>query len=136
MILVACGSAKAMAPTPPRDLYVGSVFVAASAWAESTGEPWAIVSAKHGALDPYGPPLEPYDFTIDDVTDIDAWARSIAAVIGNGPHTSVMGKAYDRPLADVGVQLTNPLGGMRFGLRLQWFKRHTTNRNQLDLTID
>ena len=60
LVLIACGQRKAATARPARELYTGPLTSARVAWAENTGLPWAILSGKHGPLDP-GQLVEPYD---------------------------------------------------------------------------
>lgn len=135
LILVACGSAKASSPQPPRRLYTGSLFLAASRYAASTGQPWRIVSALHGALEPDGAPIAPYDVTLRNMTPParKAWAAKVLEQLGPGPHVSLMGLAYDHPLMAVGMQLERPLDGMRLGYRMQWLARHTHEQTKMEV---
>lgn len=52
VVLLGCVSAKRAGPSPARDLYVSPLFVKRRAYAEATGDPWAILSAFHGLLMP------------------------------------------------------------------------------------
>lgn len=133
MILVACGSAKTLVAARPRDLYRGSLFNAASRYAEASGHPWRIVSALHGVLDPDGPPIDPYELALHDL-DADTraqWAMRVVSVIGHGPHTSLMSATYDAPLIVAGATLDQPLRGLGIGYRLQWLTTNTHRQEAL-----
>jgi hypothetical protein len=45
---------------PARDLYLSPLFERRRRYAESSGQPWCILSGEHGLLDP-GSIIEPYD---------------------------------------------------------------------------
>jgi hypothetical protein len=63
LIVIACGNAKVSQPCQARDLYCGSMFTMRRRYAEATGLPWLILSAKHGLIDP-DHRLRPYDVTM------------------------------------------------------------------------
>jgi hypothetical protein len=48
VVLVACGKSKRPEACPARELYTGTLFRKARAWAERHGDAWAILSARHG----------------------------------------------------------------------------------------
>jgi hypothetical protein len=60
IILIGCGSSKLDAAAPASELYVGNLFRARREYAQQTGAPWAILSAKHGLVMP-DRIIEPYD---------------------------------------------------------------------------
>lgn len=59
-LIVGCGAAKLDRAAPARELYTGSLFRAARAYAERSGLPWRILSAEHGLISP-DKVIEPYD---------------------------------------------------------------------------
>lgn len=124
MILVQCGAKKLDHAARPCDLYVGPLFALARSYAESMAGGWIIISAQHGALDPYGSLIEPYDFQVKDIKDTSSWAQSIVRTIGIGPHLSIMASGYDLPLRDEGAIIENPLDGLAIGHRMHWLKKH------------
>ncbi len=53
VVVVACGKAKRPdGPHRAQDLYTGSLFSAAKAYAEQAGDEWVILSARYGVLRP------------------------------------------------------------------------------------
>lgn len=64
VILIGCTKAKRSEPAAARDLYDESdLFRRRRAYAEASGVPWAVLSARHGVVDP-DRVIAPYDFTI------------------------------------------------------------------------
>src|SRR5260370_5701944 len=61
LIIVSCGKAKIWdrlpnsGAVPARDAYVSSLFKVCRRYAEATGKPWTILSAKYGFLNPTEP---------------------------------------------------------------------------------
>lgn len=74
LALIACSAEKLtqLGPVPARELYQGDLFKKSVAWAELQGYTWAVLSAKHGLVEP-DTELEPYDFSIKDLSDTEAW---------------------------------------------------------------
>lgn len=65
--LVGCGKSKLDHAAPARQLYTGSLFVAASRWAAEC-DGWFILSAKFGLLDPETV-VEPYEVRLGPEQD-------------------------------------------------------------------
>jgi hypothetical protein len=61
--LISCVRKKCAAPTMAKDLYTSSWFKKARLFAEATGCPWFILSAKHGLLSP-DRVVAPYEKTL------------------------------------------------------------------------
>ena len=135
MIVIGCGKDKLDVPAKARELYVGSLFRQARRYAEATGEPWAILSAKHGIVCP-DDVIEPYDVTLDglDFSELAKWAGRAAGLFCRrmrpvqGDVVRVLaGVRYAHPflteLAERGVQGYQPLVGLGVGRRLGWLRR-------------
>jgi hypothetical protein len=136
LILIGCGKTKANEACGARDLYTGSLFSARRAYAERTGCPWWIVSAKHGLVAP-DDWLSPYDMTIADLKPVDraAWALAVvASILDNlGDDTELrrvvvelhMGAAYADPLMGVilavGMTHSWPVQSMGIGEQRAWY---------------
>jgi hypothetical protein len=52
LVLVGCVKTKALEASPARDLYLSPLFERRRRYAELSGQPWYILSAEHGLLDP------------------------------------------------------------------------------------
>jgi hypothetical protein len=84
LVLVGCGQAQRSVPSPASELYTGTLFRAALAYAHTRFGEIAIVSARYGLVVPWRT-LEPYDFIITEL------ARSGRR---RGPRTSWTSSAY------------------------------------------
>lgn len=79
VILIGCTKAKRTERSAARDLYDPSdLFRRRRRYAEASGVPWAVLSARHGVLDP-DQVADPYDFTIKQRMT-EAWAPKPWAV--------------------------------------------------------
>lgn len=138
-LLIGCGRSKLAHPAPARDLYTGSLFRAARGYAESSGLPWAVLSARYGVVQP-GTVIEPYDTRLLG----GAWPRSreierprvgmqIARWIGvsrpalveihaGAPYVKWARLGLDLALVH-GVELLAPLHGLQVGERLSWYRQ-------------
>jgi len=71
-VIVGCGAAKRNASQgetfPARDLYTSNYFQLKREYAESVGDQWMILSAKHGLILPTAE-LRPYETSIDDLDE-------------------------------------------------------------------
>lgn len=134
-VLIGCVSRKEPTARQAKDLYRTTLFSRRRAYAEASGKPWLIVSALHGIVDPEQV-IEPYDVRLADL----AWAERhrLADRVGPdlearfGPLENVTfevhaGAEYMHMLTmglrPYGVQLTNPLRGLRIGEQLAWYGR-------------
>lgn len=157
IVLISCSSSKLNHAAPAADLYSSQLFRAAKKWAEQNGTQWAILSAKHGIVDPTDV-IEPYNETLKGKGK-DArrqWAGqnqrwcmeylqqndfiSRTQTFPDGRKTSdlrvciLAGQDYIRPLKEFPQysfinrsEAALPLEGMPIGKRLQWLKENTTD---------
>jgi hypothetical protein len=132
-ILLGCVKAKAGRPLAARDLYVSPLFRKRRAYAEASGRPWFIYSAKHGIVDPDFV-LEPYDQTLNAMPARERRAlgelaaRQLADRFGDLRGRVFEIHAGDRyvqalapPLAERRARLVNPVEGLRLGEQLHWY---------------
>ena len=131
--LASCVSQKLHVPAPARDLYTSTWFIKARGYADRTGQPWFVLSAKHGLVHP-DDVIAPYDLTLNNmpVTDRRAWARSALAQLS--PHldnvgsvTFLAGLRYreflEPSLMSRGLNVSVPMEGLRIGEQLGWLTR-------------
>lgn len=133
--LVSCTKTKRDEPSQPKDLYDPSaLFRKVRAYCQQTHDEWYVLSAKHGLLDPDGPPIEPYDETLTNapVAQKREWAGRVAAELDEAglltPNTELVihaGKAYYEELLphldDTPVDVTIPTEGLMIGETLAWY---------------
>ena len=126
--LIQCTNAKREEPAAARDLYDKSgYFRAMRAWADARGDPWYIVSAKHGLVYP-NETLAPYD----ERGLSEAQAETIATTLSEKGVTTVhitAGIDYTNPLVPAlegrGIDVVNHFAGERIGKRRQLLKQAT-----------
>jgi hypothetical protein len=129
---IACGAAKLPREAAAKDLYVGSLFRLARRYAEASGDPWWILSAKHGLLHP-DEQVAPYELFLSgcDPSYRAAWARLVAAQILSRVGTAALLRvtapvAYTAFVAHVTNTVEKPLVGLRIGKQLAFFKNGAT----------
>lgn len=99
--LVACCSKKLRHAAPAKDLYCSQWFRLVRAVIEKRGEPWAILSAKHGLVFPEQV-IEPYNETLHTKSRAERqqWANNVHGLI---PYTGIYviwgGELYIETLA-------------------------------------
>jgi hypothetical protein len=81
-ILIGCVKTKAPEPRPARELYTSPLFLARREYAESTGLPWFIVSARYGLVTPDAI-IEPYDATLAGLDRLgrQTWAHGVRELL-------------------------------------------------------
>lgn len=144
ILLIGCGKSKRTVPCPARELYIGPLFTARRQYAESTGCPWLIVSAKHWLLHP-DQITAPYNRTVPtDEATAERWAlcvksRLCEALIENAwvdvgltfQEEFILeihaGQDYVRPLRslftfELMVTLLAPVEGLGIGQQLKFYK--------------
>lgn len=151
VVLVSCGLKKAPSSAPAAELYIGNVFRAARGYAEASGSPWFILSAKHGLVAP-DQVVAPYDATMTEKNEAEreAWARAVVDELEHRfPHEKVdlevlAGEKYEKPLrAELERRLAHrrawyleaPLAGLEVGERLAWFKERREEREIGDASV-
>ena len=134
LVLVSCSKAKLANAAPARDLYCSPAFCMKRAIIERSGASWAILSAKHGLVEP-GTVIAPYDLTLTEmgVRARKEWARAIEPSLitrAHGFERVVMfaGQRYSEnliaPLAVHGFSVSEPMRGLRQGEQLAWLAKH------------
>lgn len=132
--LVACSAGKIEADlVPARDLYNSQLFTLARRYVEKSGDPWFILSAKFGLLEP-AQLVAPYDESLNDkrASERADWGCMVEAQISKRLLCGVelvmlAGRAYRDPLKHrleaQGHIVTAPMMGMAIGKQLQFLKR-------------
>ena len=131
--LVSCVGRKQSVPAPARDLYTSSWFRKARSYADSTGRPWFVLSAKHGLVHP-DEVISPYDLTLNTVLVADRrqWASRVLTQLG--PHLDGIGSVVflagqryrellEPSLRNRGLVVSVPMEGLRIGEQLRWLTR-------------
>ena len=135
IMLVGCVKSKRPHGAAAQDLYTSDYFSKMRAYAESTGRPWFVLSAKHGLVSP-DEWLEPYDCHLPDMSRDyrRAWGLRVSAQLEEsvGPLEGVVfdvhvGAAYvesvEAALRPLGAVVTDQLHGLSFGRRPSWYLR-------------
>ena len=128
--LVSCVGQKLARPAPARRLYTSAWFVKTRAYADRTGQPWFVLSAKYGLVHP-DDVIAPYDLTLNKmpVAGRRAWARDVFAQLaphldGAGSVTFLAGRRYREFLEPLlrsrGLVVNVPMEGLRIGEQLGW----------------
>lgn len=119
--LISCTNAKRDHEAPARMLYDESAyFKKMRAWAESRGDPWYILSAKHGLVDP-DTPLAPYD---ERGLSDDQGERIAEQLSGRGVDRVYVcaGRDYLDALTPAleaeGIDVIDPFAGLQIGERM------------------
>lgn len=136
--LVSCTKSKRDEAAQPADLYMESAFFQkAREYVEANHDTWYILSAKHHLLDPYGPPIGPYDETLSGARTARKrnWSEQVFAQLQEEDllrdATRLIfhaGRDYHdelRPLLDeTPVTIEIPTDGLQFGETLAWYNEH------------
>lgn len=128
--LVSCVSKKCTVPTVAKDLYLSSWFRKARHYVEQTGEPWFILSAKHGLVSP-NELIAPYEMTLNrmPIKDRREWAARVSSQLAQAvPQANrVVFLAGHRYREFLSVLLTDreicvevPMQGLAIGKQLRW----------------
>lgn len=108
VLLIGCVKTKQPAPAPARDLFQGALFSRRRSYAEASGAPWFILSAKHALVEP-ADVLSPYDVYLADQSESyrSAWGRwvveRLVSEVGDLRGVTVevhAGEAYVAPIRD------------------------------------
>jgi hypothetical protein len=137
VLLLGCVKRKLTHRAPAQDLYVSPLWNGRRAYAQASGYPWLILSAKYGVLDPKKP-IAPYDVALADlpVRARRAWGEQV--VVGLQERFRSLdgmafemhaGEAYRTAIAprlrELGASVEQPLLGLTMGRQLSWYRSHT-----------
>jgi hypothetical protein len=116
-----------------RDLYCSPLGFGRRAYAESSGRPWLIISAKEGLVEP-DKVVHPYDLALYDllVAARRTWGDRVAGalearfgLLAGAIFEVHAGRAYrdaiEAPLMDRSARLIAPLKSLRLGDQLRWY---------------
>jgi hypothetical protein len=136
--LVSCTKSKRKQASQPANLYMPSTFFQkAREYVEANHNRWYILSAKHHLLDPFGPPIEPYDDTLSGapVARKREWAQTVSDQLetegllkddnrlvfhaGRDYYTEILPLLEETP-----VDVETPTDGLQFGKTLAWYNDH------------
>lgn len=136
LVLVGCSKQKRLERAPrARDLYDPSaLYRAARGYAEASGNPWAILSARYGLLEAWQI-ARPYDEALADKSPAEraAWGAAVADKLQQGwPGLATVeihaGAPYVEAVAAAlvgsGVAVEAPLAGLEIGMRKRWYAQH------------
>lgn len=133
VVLLGCVKTKRSEPAPARDLYISPLWRARQKYAEASGAPWFILSAKHGLVEP-SEMIAPYEMSLNHrpARDRRAWGANVVVsledVLGEVQgaeveiHAGGLYREAVRPSLDrKGAHLINPLAGLGIGQQLAWY---------------
>ncbi len=140
IILIGCVKGKHAGVHRARDLYHSTLFDGRRRYAEASGVPWFILSAKHGLLAP-DDEIASYDAALKQYSAAARreWSTRVLHQLADVLPESVAtveihaGKEYrDYGLAaglrQSGLRVEVPLGDLRFGQQLAWYQRNVPSR--------
>ena len=132
--LVSCVGAKLTILSKAKDLYVSDWFRKVRLYVEASGDPWFILSAEYGLVDPEAI-VAPYEKTMKrmGVTERRKWAskviEQIESLLPNSEAIVVFASAsYREFLMDHlrfrAKEVLVPMQGLRIGEQLGWLESH------------
>jgi len=158
VILLGCAKSKRNHPDTAKDLYDSPLWKRRRAYAEASGRPWLILSARYGLVQP-GARITPYDVTLAELSagERAAWGERTVEELQRyyGSLSSMTfevhaGAAYRRaiapPLTRRGASIEAPLAALSIGQQLAWYasqppaptpaagsaRRHAATRAELE----
>lgn len=130
--LVGCGRTKAPAERAAKDLYLGTLFQSARAYAEAFCDEWIILSARHGVLPP-DDLVEPYEQSMSSMrlSEREAWGQRVSSSLNEryrGLRVRYVGLAGSEYLRHLRLQapLDEPLDRMGIGTRIKYLRDAVT----------
>lgn len=144
--LVSCVKEKRATRSLAKELYTSPWFRKAREYVERTGQPWFLLSARHGLLTPDAM-VRPYDRALEAMPRAERrrWAdrvlRQLDLHMGAGDTLVLLaGQLYrefiEPDLKDRKVSVEVPLAGMRIGEQLAWFDRQRPGNRAPGATMD
>ena len=133
LFLVSCVAGKLPGPVPARELYTSDWFIKACSYVARQGQPWFILSAKHGLIHP-DEVISEYDLTLKTMKKADRrkWAKVVSSqlrphLVGINDIVFLAGERYREflkpELIDKGLSVSVPMRGLKIGEQLRWLKQ-------------
>ena len=131
--LVSCSKSKLCVPAPAKELYAASSwFSKARDYVKRQGQPWFVLSAKHGLVHP-DEVISPYDCTLTTMGRAERcrWADGVLAELlqhldGVATVTFLASVPYREFLVPAllgrGLRVSIPMKGMKQGEQGRWLK--------------
>ena len=133
VVILGCVSSKRHQPGPAKDLYISPLWHKRRAYAEASGRPWVIYSAKHGILAP-DDPIEWYDVALmkrprtaqrakgeQAAAQLEERFGRLEGKVFEIHAGSAYANSLEVPLRRRGAFLVNPVIGLSIGYQLQWY---------------
>jgi len=124
MYLIACSQLKLSRPYAAKTLYIGQAFKLARRLAERSGQPYLILSALHGLVEP-DQVLAPYNLYLGKASkDYRAqWAQDVNAALSQRGITRAVALAGATYLDGLDIELDRPLKGLGIGQQLAYLSQ-------------
>ena len=132
IVLISCSKSKLNKRAPARELYTGTLFKKAVAWAERQGYAWFVISALHGLVTP-NQIIAPYNYSLKQLRgarERESWAYlavsgHLMSYVAKGSHAFlIMPELYRRylqhELDQQSITYTNPLQHLAIGKQMHW----------------
>jgi hypothetical protein len=138
MHLIACCAGKLGHAAPARFLYTSDLFRKSVAYVEARGEPWLILSALHGVVDPDAV-IAPYDVTLVSMSrrEREQWGAFAADALwrwSDSEFVMLAGTSYREPMMAShiwrarGYTASAPMQGLGIGEQKAWLAANTLRR--------
>lgn len=127
-VLISCVSLKQKKPCIAREMYVSPLFKKSLIYAQRTGLPIYILSAKYGLI-PEDKIITPYDLTLNTMSkkELMAWALMVSDqiknMIGGGALLVLAGSRYLSFTQLIDNKIIDPMNKLPIGKRLQWLTK-------------
>jgi hypothetical protein len=145
-ILLGCVKSKLDRPAAAKELYSSPLWTRRRAYAEASGLPWMILSAKHELVYPERR-LEPYNLALGDLPAQKRreWGERVVTALQER-FAPLKGKVFEvhagapyrdaiaDPLTRAGASITNPLDGLPVGRQLHWYDAPRRNARRRTAT--
>lgn len=137
-VVVQCADTKRDFACAAKDLYVSTLFKWSRRWAETFGDEWRIVSARHGLLHPEEP-VAPYDYTLSRMTRYERadWKTNVACAtytwLAGRPLVVLATSGYDSAFKKDRLCARFPFEGLRgFGRKIAWARDAVSAREHVE----
>ncbi|SNQ46798.1 conserved hypothetical protein [Frankia canadensis] len=140
LVLIGCVKSKSARPVRAAELFTGTLFEGRRAFAQVSGVPWYILSAKFGLLAP-DDVIGPYDVYLADQPHAyrQAWGEFVCARLA-ALHRDLTGQTIEVhagaayvdplrvPLGKLGARLATPTEHLGLGEQLAWYSSQRSRR--------
>lgn len=136
LVLVACCGPKLKGVHRASEIYTSELFLKSRKWAKREGDAWAILSAKHGVVNPKEE-IRDYNVTLNEmaISERRKWGEMVRTQLGQWKFERIVILAGNRYCEWISEEwnVERPMEGMGIGQQLQFLKNENAKHENYSI---